>query len=82
MFDLDSFQLSTIVAISIQEIVGFWAIKETLDSYKFIYFLERLNNLLKSNYVIFADNASDHKSTVVRKFLDVYRIQLITIPGY
>ena len=82
MLDLDSFQLSIIVAFSIQEIVGFWATKETVDSYKFIYFLERLNNLLKSNYVIFADNASYHKSTVVRKFLEIYKIQLITIPGY
>ena len=63
------------------EIMRFWATKETLDSYKFIYFLERLNNLLKSNYAIFADNAS-HKSTGIRRFLEVVKIQLITIPGY
>ena len=71
MLSPDSFQLSIIVAFSVQAIVGFWATKETVDSYKFIYFLEKLNNLLKSNYVIFADNASYHKSAVVRKFLEI-----------
>ena len=75
-----SFQLRIIVVFSVQAKVGFLAKKETVDSYKFIYFLEKLNNLLKSDYAIFADNTSYHKAAVVI-FLEINKIQLITIPG-